>query len=202
MTVAVPSAVRGRPRAFCVETALAAALQVFWRRGFDHASLDELTEAMGINRPSLYAAFGNKESLFRRALDLYQREKMGYVDMALEAPTARGVAEQFLRGTVAATTGVDEPSGCLGLMCSVTGEGTKFIRDELGARRAAVNTAVRDRFERAQAEGDLPADTSAEGLSLYLRALCDGLAVQAGAGTPRPVLERLVATALDTWPSP
>jgi AcrR family transcriptional regulator len=202
MTVAVPSAARGRPRAFRVETALDAALQVFRRRGFDHASLDELTEAMGINRPSLYATFGNKESLFRQALDLYQREKMGYVDMALEAPTARGVAEQFLRGTLAATTGADEPNGCLGLMCSVARDATQFIRDELGARRAAVNSAVQDRFERAQAAGDLPADTDAEGLSLYLRAICDGLAVQAGAGTPRPVLERLVATALDAWPSP
>jgi AcrR family transcriptional regulator len=202
MTVAAPSAVRGRPRAFCVETALAAALRVFWRRGFDHASLDDLTEAMGINRPSLYATFGNKESLFRQALDLYRREKMGYIDVALEAPTARGVAEQFLRGMLEATTGTDEPCGFLGVMCSVAGEETPFIRDELGARRDAVNTAVRHRFERARAEGDLSADTSAEGLSLYLRALCDGVAVLAGAGAPRPVLEQLVATALGAWPSP
>jgi AcrR family transcriptional regulator len=67
---------KGRPREFCVDQALAAALRVFWRKGFDGASLTDLTDAMGITRPSLYAAFGNKEELFRKALDLYGREKL------------------------------------------------------------------------------------------------------------------------------
>ena len=84
---------RGRPRAFCVEHALATALRVFWSKGYEGTSLSDLTEAMGITRPSLYAAFGNKESLFRKALDLYEREKLEYVGRALEQPTARCVAE-------------------------------------------------------------------------------------------------------------
>src|SRR5687767_3693461 len=89
---------RGCPREFCVDEALAAALQVFWSKGYEGTSLTALTEAMGITRPSLYAAFGNKEPLFRKALDLYQREKLAYVGRALGQPTARGVAEVLLRG--------------------------------------------------------------------------------------------------------
>ena len=92
MNIAVTPAARGRPREFCVEDALAAALGVFWRKGYEGASLTDLTEAMGISRPSLYACFGNKEALFRKALDLYEREKLAYMQTALEAPTVRGVA--------------------------------------------------------------------------------------------------------------
>src|SRR3954449_2107155 len=88
---------RGRPREFCVDGALAAALRVFWTKGYEGTSLTDLTEAMGVTRPSLYAAFGNKEALFRKALDLYEREKLAYVGEALKAPTSRGVAERLLR---------------------------------------------------------------------------------------------------------
>ena len=78
---------RGRPREFCLDAALAAALRVFWSKGYGGASLTDLTEAMGVTRPSLYSAFGNKEALFRKALDLYEREKMAFMGAALQAPT-------------------------------------------------------------------------------------------------------------------
>ena len=91
---------RGRPREFNVEDALAAALRVFWSKGYEGASLSALTESMGITRPSMYAAFGNKESLFRQALDLYEREKLAYVGEALRAPSARGVARNLLEGAI------------------------------------------------------------------------------------------------------
>ncbi|MET0272778.1 MAG: helix-turn-helix domain-containing protein, partial [Phenylobacterium sp.] len=84
--------IRGRPREFCVDQALAAALRVFWTKGYEGASMTDLTEAMGVTRPSLYAAFGNKEALFKKALDLYEHDKLAYIGAALEAPTARGVA--------------------------------------------------------------------------------------------------------------
>src|SRR5687768_18449833 len=96
---------RGRPREFCVDEALAQALRVFWEKGYEGASLTDLTEAMGITRPSLYAAFGNKESLFKRALDLYETEKLAYVRRALDAPTARGVAQRLLEGAIETVTG-------------------------------------------------------------------------------------------------
>src|SRR6185312_6508146 len=91
---------RGRPRAFDAERALDRALNVFWRKGYEGASLPELTKAMGINRPSLYAAFGNKEALFKKALDRYASGPAGYVGRALAAPTARGVFEALLEGAI------------------------------------------------------------------------------------------------------
>src|SRR6201995_4973571 len=101
----------GRPREFDVEEALSAALKVFWRKGYEGASLTDLTEAMGITRPSLYCAFGNKEALFRKALDLYERDKLAYVERALEAPTARGVAERMLKGSLDLLTSSCDPNG-------------------------------------------------------------------------------------------
>src|ERR1700759_424078 len=100
-------AVKGRPREFDLDQALAAALRVFWAKGYEGASLTDLTEAMGITRPSLYAAFGNKEALFRKALDLYERDKLAYVANALAAPTARGVAERMLGGALDLQLGSD-----------------------------------------------------------------------------------------------
>ena len=94
------TAIRGRPREFCVDNALATALRIFWSKGYEGTSLSDLTEAMGITRPSLYAVFGNKEQLFRQALDLYEREKMAYVGEALEQPTARAVAIATAVGTM------------------------------------------------------------------------------------------------------
>src|ERR1051325_3475900 len=104
---------RGRPRQFDTEKALDRALTVFWQKGYEGASLLDLTRAMGINRPSLYAAFGNKEALFRKALDRYAEGQAAYIRAALEAPTARAVAERLLHGTVELLTDPRNPRGCL-----------------------------------------------------------------------------------------
>jgi AcrR family transcriptional regulator len=200
-SAATPST-RGRPREFCADDALSAALQVFWQKGYEGASLTELTEAMGISRPSLYACFGNKENLFRQALDLYEREKMAYVGEALTAPTARGVAEHLLRGALVMQTSASDPKGCLGVISSVAcGREAESIRQEVLARGAASNAALIARLERAKTEGDLPAAADPQGLARYLSALCQGMAVQAGAGATPDELSLLVTTALQVWPS-
>ena len=192
---------RGRPREFCPDQALAAALRVFWRRGYEGASLTELTEAMGINRPSLYACFGNKEALFRKALDLYQREKLAYVQAALAAPTARGVAERLLNGALAMQSGTADPKGCLGVISSVAcGAEAESIRGEVIARRAASDAALVARFERAKTEGDLPGEIDAASLARYLGAVMQGLSVQASNGVGCTDLRGLVDTALAIWP--
>src|SRR5213592_2067234 len=103
----------GRPRAFHVDEALDQALEVFWRKGFEGTSLPDLTKAMGINRPSLYAAFGNKEALFRRALDRYAEGPAAYVREALNGLTARAVAERLLHGSIDLLTDPRHPRGCL-----------------------------------------------------------------------------------------
>jgi AcrR family transcriptional regulator len=193
---------RGRPREFCVDHALAAALRVFWTKGYEGTSLSDLTDAMGITRPSLYAAFGNKESLFRKALDLYQREKLEYVGRALEQPTARGVAEVLLRGAVNNVTSPEEPHGCLGVITATAcGEEAKSVREEVLKRGQVIREALIARLERAKADGDLPTQVDNEGLTSLLFAVLQGISVQAGGGATREQLNALVDTGLALWPS-
>ena len=193
---------RGRPREFCVDGALAAALRVFWTKGYDGASLSDLTEAMGITRPSLYAAFGNKEALFRKALDLYEREKMDYVGEALALPTARQVAEAMLRGAVENMKGSGEPSGCLQVIASVAcGPDSQMIRDELAERGKVVHQAIVERLQRAHDEGDLPSHIDVAGLADFMKAVFQGISIQATSGATREELDRLVDTSMAMWPS-
>ena len=186
-----------------MEAALGAALGVFWRKGYEGASLSELTEAMGISRPSLYAAFGNKEALFRKALDLYEREKFAFMRGALEAATAREVAERILRGALESQTEDGDARGCLFVNHSVAcGSAAEAARSEVALRRKVVEEALTRRFARARSESDLPSHVDPVGLTHYLLAVVQGMAVQAGSGVPRAELDRLVETTLRVWPSP
>lgn len=192
---------KGRPREFDVEKALDRALAVFWRKGYEGASLPELTRAMGINRPSLYAAFGNKEALFRKVLDRYAAGPAAYVAEALAEPTARAAAERLLGGAVDLLTGPRGPRGCLlvhgALAC---GEAAESVRRELAARRAAGEAAIRRRFERARAEGDLPPDACPADLARYVATVLRGMAVEAASGASRAELRRVVELAMRAWP--
>jgi AcrR family transcriptional regulator len=194
------AAVRGRPREFDVDEALAAALRVFWEKGYDGASMTDLTEAMSITRPSLYAAFGNKEELFKRALDLYESEKLAYVGNALAAPTARGVAERMLNGTINNIT--SECRGCLGVITSVNcGSKDSPIRREVELRTQSVRQIMVERMQRAIDEGDFTIPVEAEAMTGYLTAVLQGISVQAGAGARREQLEEVAAATLAIWPS-
>lgn len=193
---------RGRPREFCVDAALAQALRVFWEKGYEGTSLNDLTEAMGITRPSLYAAFGNKDALFRKALDLYETEKLAYIRQALEQPTARGVAERMLRGSVDNVMSCEQPHGCMGVITSVAcGAEAQSVREEVVKRGDAGKRALTDRFVRARDEGDLPAHVDPEGLMRVLIAMLQGISVQATQGATREELDRLVESGLALWPS-
>ncbi|KQR87910.1 TetR/AcrR family transcriptional regulator [Sphingomonas sp. Leaf343] len=193
---------KGRPREFCTDQALASALRVFWSKGYEGASMADLTEAMGITKPSLYAAFGNKEALFHKALDLYEQEKLEYTRVALDQPTARAVAEYFMRGALESQTSNCDPKGCLGVIHSMAcGAEAESIKADVIARRASSQAALVERFERAKSDGDLPAHVDVAGLTSYLYALLQGMAVQAGSGATRTDLERLIDTSLTVWPS-
>jgi AcrR family transcriptional regulator len=200
--ILAPAAVKGRPREFCVESALASALRVFWSRGYEGASMSELTAEMGITKPSLYAAFGNKEALFHKALDLYEREKLAYMRYALDAPTARGVAEKLLRGALEMQMSTCDPKGCLGVIStSACGLEAESIKAEVVKRRASSEAAMIARFERAREEGDLPDTIEPVALVRYLTALLQGLSVQAGSGATCQELSQLVETSLSVWPT-
>jgi AcrR family transcriptional regulator len=191
---------RGRPRQFDINQALDRALEVFWRKGYEGTSLPELTKAMGINRPSLYAAFGNKEALFRRALDRYAEGPAGYVQEALNQPTARAVAERLLYGTIDLLTDPRYPRGCLLVQGALAcGAAAESVRQELVARRMAGEADIRRRFERAVADGDLPAETDPADLARYLVTVNRGMAVLAAGGATRAELGRVAEIALRAW---
>ncbi|MCT2401520.1 TetR/AcrR family transcriptional regulator [Novosphingobium mangrovi (ex Huang et al. 2023)] len=202
MECSASSKTRGRPREFDPEQALASALRVFWERGYEGASMVELTEAMGITKPSLYACFGNKEALFKKALDLYEREKLCYIQAANDAPTARGVAQRLLNGALDTHCGSSDPQGCLGIMSTVAcSTESPAIREEVIARRASSEAALVARFERARAEGDLPESVDAKALAQCLTTVMQGIAVKAQGGADREDLSHVVDTFLTMWPS-
>src|ERR1700739_1408428 len=168
---------RGRPRAFDPDAALERAMHVFWGKGYEGASLSNLTRAMRINRPSLYAAFGNKEQLFRKVLDRYMDGPVAWFGKALAAPKARDVVEQIFRGTVLMAENPRVPSGCL-LVQGALACGSATARREVGARRAAAEIALRRRLQRAKREGDLPKNSDPADLAHYVVTVVRGMAVQ------------------------
>jgi len=197
----IPTKPKGRPREFDAGRALDRALGIFWRKGFQGASLADLTQAMGVNRPSLYAAFGSKEGLFRKALDRYAEGPAAYVREALNEPTARAVAERLLGGAVDLLTHPRNPRGCLMVQGALAcGDAAESVRRELVARRAAGEAGVRQRFERALADGDLPADSDPADLARYVATVLRGMAVQAAGGATREDLRRVMEIALRAWP--
>jgi len=192
----------GRPREFDIDQALDRALMVFWRKGYEGASLPDLTAAMGINRPSLYAAFGNKESLFRKAVDRYVEGHACHVKDALNAPTARAVVEQLWNGSIDLTTGSKSPRGCFLVQAALAcGDEADCLRKEVAKQRGRLETALRDRFQRAIAEGDLPSKADPADLAKYVSTVSHGIAVQAAGGATRDELHRVAKMALRAWPT-
>ncbi|WP_330274695.1 TetR/AcrR family transcriptional regulator [Lentzea sp. NBC_00516] len=191
----------GRPREFDAEEALQKAMVVFWEQGYEGASLTDLTERMGISRKSMYAAFGNKEELFRKALQRYSEGTVSYAVEALQAATAREVAETFLAGSVRANTRPGCPAGCLGVQGALAvGETGRVARDILTEWRNGGQGLLRDRFERAVEEGDLPAGADPDLIARYVMTIGNGMAVQAAGGAAREDLQRVADAALRNWP--
>lgn len=187
----------GRPREFDAETALDRAMEVFWRHGYEGATIAQLTEAMGINPPSLYACFGNKEGLLKAALDRYTKLRGVWMDEVVAAPTARDVAERMLMGIADKQTDPANPPGCLlvqgGVAC---GTGSENVPFELAARRAQNEDLLRDRFIRAKAEGDLKSTSDPAALARYVSAVSVGMGVMASSGADREALRQVASVAV------
>ncbi|MER8829804.1 TetR/AcrR family transcriptional regulator [Mesorhizobium sp. M0938] len=192
----------GRHREFDVEKVLDAALCVFWRKGYEGASYADLTEAAGVERPALYSAFGNKEALFRRALDRYYERYMDFIPEALQLPTSRQVAAHILYSAADLHTRYPGHTGCLGINGVLAGsDEAEPVRQVLIDARAAGEAQLRERFERAKAEGDLPETAKPDALAAFVMAVSHGMAVQAKAGFSREMLQAVTEQALSTWPT-
>jgi AcrR family transcriptional regulator len=192
----------GRPRAFDRDKALDQALRVFWERGYEGTSIADLTDAMGINPPSLYAAFGNKEALFREALDRYEGLRDQILEEAFAATTAREAMTRLLEGTADRLSDKDKPRGCLmvqGALCG--GEECESVKRDLAARRAGGEVLIRDRLKRAKREGDLPANADPTALARFVSTILQGMSVQASGGATRKELRAIAEMALRAWPA-
>jgi len=192
----------GRPRTFETNEALDSAMDVFWRKGYEGASMVELTTAMGINSPSLYAAFGSKKGLFLAVLDHYDKDRAGFLTQVIEEPTAHDAAARFLYGIADKATEPDAPPGCLLIQSGLTcGDDASDIPDVLAKHRAGTELALRERFECAKTENELPKSADPSALARYLMALSNGICIQASSGVGRAQLHQIVKLALCTLPS-
>ncbi len=176
-------------------------MRVFWRHGYEGTSVAMLTAAMGVNAPSMYASFGNKQQLFAKVVERYLKQPASYLPQALEQPTARLVAEQIFAGAIEMAMQPENPSGCLLVRGAlVAGPSCETVRTRLSEIRAKAEAAVRERFERALDEGDLPASVDAADLARFVMAQVWGMSVQAAGGASREELQAVAAHALRAWP--
>lgn len=190
----------GRPREFDLNAALDAAIDTFWRHGYESAGMAELTAAMNISRPALYRAFGDKAQLFHAALDRYITLNMAYVEDALARPTAREVAGAFLAGNARAVTTPGRPRGCLSVQAMVTDEADAF--GLLAKNRKTIQDRLTSRFRQAISDGDLPGDEDPGDLARFLITLAAGFAIRAADGESREALTALARRALVAFPTP
>jgi AcrR family transcriptional regulator len=188
---------RGRPREFDPDGALGRAMEVFWAKGYDAASLSDLTTAMGINRPSMYAAFGNKEQLFRKVLDRYAGDQANFISRAIEEPTARQVIQEIFRGAVNFLGSGEHPRGCLLVQGTpACGDASDAVKRAIIARRLAGETLICRRLKRAADEGELAPNAKPVDLAKFIATVVHGMAVQAASGTKRAQLQSIADIAI------
>lgn len=192
----------GRPREFDYDKALEQAMTVFWRKGYEGTSMPDLTDAMSMNRPSIYAAFGNKEELFRKALELYAQKSEAYFRDALSEPKLYNSIEKFLEGAVTSFCSADTPNGCLAvqgaLACSEQAEAARL---EALSRRENIVTLLTERFEQGRRDGELPKGTNAKELARFYATVLQGMSVQSAGGTSIADMKLIAKRALAALPA-
>jgi AcrR family transcriptional regulator len=194
-------ATRGRPRAFDRDEALRRAMEVFWEHGYEATSMSHLTAAMGISSPSLYAAFGSKEELFREAV-AYYNDTLGATAAAelRERPTAREAISAVLRHHAIVFCDPDNPRGCMIVLAATTsGDDTRSVHEYLAQWRMALETDFRERVERGIAEGDVPAGADAAAIAAFYNTVNHGMAIQARDGADVKKLSSIAEGAIAAW---
>jgi AcrR family transcriptional regulator len=190
-----------RPREFDEEEVLQAALRLFWEKGYEGTSLSDLMEATGLTKSSLYKAFDNKETLFWRVVERYQRDFLDFRHEALAEPTPRRIAERLLDGIIELHSGRMNPVGCLELNTALAGSTeSEQIRQELVRGRELFRRRLRDRFEETMATAPLPPGMTSDDAASLIIALIQGLAVQAKGGASAETARSVARAALLSWP--
>ena len=194
-------ATRGRPRTFDPDTALRKALDLFWERGYEGTSLNDLAQAMGIASASIYACFGSKEDLFRDVMALYGTTSGEPPRRALrEQPTARAAIHAMLRATADEITRPDTPHYCMLILAAPTGAVENHtVREFLAGIRRDMFTENRDRLARGVADGDLTASADLDAIARYYTTVVQGLSVQARDGASRADQEAVITGAMAAW---
>jgi AcrR family transcriptional regulator len=198
MNNSMPVEVRmGRPRGFDEGAALEAAMRVFWEKSYEGATIADLTEAMGINRSSIYAAFGDKESVFRRVMERYRERRMTYIRQALAQPSLREVVARLIDGTAEFLSTPGNPRGCLSIQGALAcGTDAEPVKQAIIDWRKSGEAALRKRLQQAQSEGELPAQIQPPDFARYLSSVIAGLGVQAANGATRAELRRIAEIAV------
>jgi AcrR family transcriptional regulator len=191
-----------RPRIFEEDDVLDRAMEVFWRHGYEGASMAELTKATDLNSPSIYAAFGSKRGLFDAVLKRYRERRAAYREHVLAGATAREVAERMLFGAIEWLVDPKEPRGCLLIQAGLAaGTGNRDVPRALSTQRRGTRELLAKRFLRAQEQGDLPASADPAALARYLHMVFSGLALHAADGMSAAELRQSAERALIGWPS-
>jgi AcrR family transcriptional regulator len=187
----------GRPREFDRDLALDRAMRLFWERGYEGTSVSDLTDALGVGKPSLYAAFGSKEQLFYEALDLYVRT---YGPTLGDVPTARGAIESLLRSNAETYTDPNIPSGCMIVLAAAVGPPQNAeVRAHLAMLRNASTGSFAARIRKGMVDGDVPRGADAEAMAQFYTTVLNGLALQARDGAGGAALERVIDGAMAAW---
>jgi len=175
---------------------------LFWRHGYEATSLSDLTAAMGVTPPSIYAAFGDKKELFREAVKRYVAGPMTALSTIDEAPTARDAAWGLLQGSAIRFTGSDTPSGCLlatsAISCSAE---AADLQGELATIRLQIEAHLKRKIVKAAEAQELPPDTDADALAGHTMAVIQGMSTLARDGATREKLMRVAAQAMLAWPN-
>ncbi|WP_144639333.1 TetR/AcrR family transcriptional regulator [Bordetella genomosp. 13] len=194
---------RGRPRAFDRQQALARAMEVFWQRGYEGASMAELTAAMGIASPSLYAAFGSKDGLFREALALYVSVEGAEIQQEVQrAATAHDAVQAMLMASARVYTRQGKPFGCLVVLSALQANGgNEAVRDELSQLRLGNVEQLAGVLARGVDSGEIPRSVDLQAVARFYVTVQQGMSIQARDGAQRPALEAVAGAALAAWPA-